>query len=340
MKLTLGDIANRFDLEIKGDSNVEICGIANVENADHGDLTFLFSTAYKRHLAKSKASAVVLQRGDSDGCHIPCLISDRPRMAWARIAGLFDPAPGPDNKHHPSAVVSEKAKIGSNVTLGAHVVVAPGATIGANSSIGPGSVIGENVSIGDGCTLHANVTVYYGVRIGDAVIIHSGVIIGADGFGFEPEAGKLIKIPQICSVVIGNDVEIGAGTTIDRGALNDTEIGDGVKLDNQVQVGHNTRIGAHTAISGCTAIAGSTRIGKYCLIGGAVGIIDNIEIADEVEITAMSLVSQSITEKGRYSSGTGLMPGNQWKRNIVGFKQLANLLTRVRKLERGDRGDK
>ena len=335
MKLSLREISDRFDLSLHGDGSVEITNIASIENAEQGDLVFLFSSAHRQHLAVSRASAVVIRENDSADCELPCLISDRPRLAWARIATLFDPLPAPDGKKHFSASVSDEAQIGENVTLGPYSVISSGAKVGNNCAIGAGCIVGEGVHLGEGCRLFPNVTLYHNVFLGARITIHSGAVIGADGFGFELDGGKFIKIPQVYGVVIGDDAEIGAGTTIDRGALKDTTIGSGVKIDNQVQVGHASSIGSDTVISGCTAIAGSTSIGKNCQIGGAVGIVDNIEITDQVEVTAMSLVSQSITEKGRYSSGTGLMPGNEWKRNIVGFKQLARLLRRVRKLEIG-----
>lgn len=335
MKLTLADIAEELGLEVQGDPAVEVSGIASLGDAAPGQLTFLFSSAYRQYLGDTKAAAVVVRRNDAADCRIPALIADNPRMAWARIASLFDPAPQPNGLHHPTAVVSETASIGEGVTIGANAVIEGKTAIADGAAIGAGCYVGEGVTIGSGTRLFPNVTLYHRVSLGERVIVHSGSVIGADGFGFEPdwEAMRMVKIPQVYGVVIGNDVEIGAGTTIDRGALNDTVVSDGVKLDNQVQIGHGTRIGTNTVISGCTAIAGSTRIGAYCLIGGAVGIIDNIEIVDQVEITAMTLVSQSIKEKGRYSSGTGLMSSREWKRSIVGFGKLDELIKRVRGLE-------
>lgn len=335
MKISLGEIAAKLNLELRGDPSIEIESIAGLSDAGPGMLTFLFNSSYRHYLQDTKASAVVLREEDAQGCPVPALISPQPRLAWARIAALFDPVPKPTAGIHPTATVSDSAILGQDVSLGANVVIEARARIDAGAAIGAGTVVGEGAHIGEGTRLFANVTLYHGVRIGKRCIVHSGVIIGADGFGFEPdwERGRLVKIPQIFGARIGDDVEIGAGTTIDRGALNDTEVGDGVKLDNQVQVGHGTRIGAHTVISGCTAIAGSTRIGSQCMIGGGVGIIDNIEIADQVEITAMTLVSRSITEKGRYSSGTGLMSSRDWKRSIVGFRKLDELIKRVRRLE-------
>jgi len=336
LKITLGEIAQQFDIELSGDPSVEITGIANLADAKQGGLAFLFSSSYKRQLTDTQASAVVLREEDAGDCHLPQLITEHPRLAWAKIASLFDTTPVPDLKIHETSIISESAKLGSHVSIGAYTVIEEGVLLGEGVSIGPGCFIGAQSRIGIGTRIFANVSVYHEVVIGNECIIHSGTIIGADGFGYEFDAttSSLTKIPQVYGVHIGDKVEIGAGTTIDRGALNHTRIGHGVKLDNQVQIGHGVSVGDHTAISGCTAIAGSTRVGAYCLIGGAVGIIDNIVIADQVEITAMSLVSQSITEKGRYSSGTGLMPARQWKRNIVGFRKLDELIKRIRKLEK------
>ncbi|MEX2489910.1 MAG: UDP-3-O-(3-hydroxymyristoyl)glucosamine N-acyltransferase, partial [Pseudomonadales bacterium] len=321
---------------LRGDSSVEVNGIADLLGARSGQLTFLFNSAWRSSLKETQASAVILRAEDAPDCPIPLLISPQPRLIWARVARVFDPLPAGSGRIHPSAVISDKATIGDQVSIDANVVVEDYAQIEADTVIGAGSFIGQHSRVGEGSRLFANVTLYHDVTIGKRAIIHSGAVIGADGFGFEfdGQTGILVKIPQVYGVRIGDDVEIGAGSTIDRGALNHTEVANGVKLDNQVQVGHGTRIGAHTAISGCTAIAGSTRIGSYCLIGGAVGIIDNIEITDQVEITAKTLVSRSITEKGRYSSGTGLMPSREWKRSIVGFRKLDDLIRRVRKLEK------
>ena len=335
MNINLKEIARRLDLEIVGDGSIEISGIANLVDASPNDITFLFSTSYKKFLGNTSAGAVVLRQEDAADCPIPVIISAQPRLTWAHIAAMFDPTPVADGVIHPKAEIHPESIVADDVTIAANVVIEAGATIGRGSSIGAGCFIGQRVRIGDNCKINANVTLYHDTELGDRVIVHAGAVIGADGFGYEFDGstGTLFKIPQIYGVKIGQDVEIGAGTTIDRGALNDTVIGDGVKLDNQVQIGHGTRVGNHTAISGCTAIAGSTKIGAYCLIGGAVGIIDNIEIADQVEITAKSLVSHSITEKGRYSSGTGLMLSKDWKRSIVVFSKLDGLLKRVRRLE-------
>ena len=336
MKITLGELADKFALELVGPADTEIVGIASLADAGPGELTFLFNSAYRKHLDTSKAGAVVMRREDIEGCPLPCLVSDQPRLAWAQIATCFDRTPIANPGIHPSAVVSTEAVLGVDVSVGPNAVIEAAAVLADGVVIGAGCIVGAASRIGERTRLFANVTIYHDVEIGAECLIHSGAVIGADGFGFEFDGstGSLKKIPQVFGVRVGDRVEIGAGTTIDRGALNHTSLGDGVKLDNQVQVGHGTTIGANTAISGCTAIAGSTKIGSYCLIGGAVGIIDNIEITDQVEITAMSLVSQSIKEKGRYSSGTGLMPGREWKRNIVVFRKLDEMLKRLRRLEK------
>lgn len=334
--MKLGDIASQFQLELSGDAEVNITGIASLSEADASQLAFLFNSNFRDQLQDSNAAAVVLRPADIELAKIPCLLSENPRMAWAQIATLFDPAPLTMPFIDESAWIADTAKIGRGVAIGAKAVIKSGAVIGDGAQIGPGCHVGEGASVGAGTCLNANVVLYHAVHIGERGIVHAGSVIGADGFGFEFDAstGDYVKIPQVYSVRIGDDVEIGAGVTIDRGALNDTIIGDQCKLDNQIQIGHGTRIGHHTVISGCTAIAGSTKIGSYCLIGGAVGIVDNIEIADQVEITAMSLVSQSILERGRYSSGTGLMQGFEWKRSVVGFKKLDDILKRLRRLER------
>lgn len=333
--MKLSEIAEQFQLEYRGDADVEINGIAGLQDAGPDQLTFLFASSYKHLLDGSRAAAVVLRPDDAQACSGAMLISDNPRMAWAKIATLFDPLPLVMPFIHESATISDMAELGSSIAIGPGAVISGGAKIADGVQVGAGCFIGDGVRIGPGTRLMQNVVIYHGVEIGAGCLVHANAVIGADGFGFEFDAGsgEFVKIPQVYGVKVGNNAEIGAGTTIDRGALNDTVIGDGCKLDNQVQVGHGTTVGHHTVISGCTAIAGSTKIGSYCLIGGAVGIVDNVEITDQVEITAMTLVSQSILEKGRYSSGTGLMPGREWKRSVVGFRKLDEILKRLRRLE-------
>ena len=334
LETTLAGIGEQFGLTVVGDGQVRITGIAALDEAGPEDLTFLFSARYLNRLPACRAGAVVVSPKFASALTGPGLIAEQPRLAWARIATLLDVSDAwPDI--HPTAQIDETAELGLGVSIGPNSVVRAGAVLGPDVALGSGVVVGENVRIGGRSQIHSNVVLYHQIQIGNQCIIHANAVIGADGFGFEfdPAAGRLVKIPQVYGVRIGDQVELGAGTTIDRGALTDTEVGAGVKIDNQVQIGHGTKIGAHTVISGATAIAGSTRIGQYCMIGGAVGIIDNLTICDRVEITAMSLVTQSIGEPGRYSSGTGLMPSRHWKRNVVVFRKLDDLYKRLRKLE-------
>ncbi len=334
LETTLAGIGEQFGLTVVGDGQVRITGIAALDEAGPEDLTFLFSARYLNRLSACRAGAVVVSPKFASALIGPGLIAEQPRLAWARIATLLYVSEAwPDI--HPTAQIDEAAELGLGVSIGPNSIVRAGAVLGPDVALGSGVVVGENVRIGDGSQIHSNVVLYHQIQIGNQCIIHANAVIGADGFGFEfdPAAGRLVKIPQVYGVRIGDQVELGAGTTIDRGALTDTEVGAGVKIDNQVQIGHGTKIGAHTVISGATAIAGSTRIGQYCMIGGAVGIIDNLTICDRVEITAMSLVTQSIGEPGRYSSGTGLMPSRHWKRNVVVFRKLDDLYKRLRKLE-------
>ena len=331
MTITLGSLSERFELALRGDPNTKITGLASIEDAGPGDLVFLFNSRYRAQLDDCAASAVCLSEKDAEDVPHPVLIASRPRLAWARIATLFDgDEQGPGV--HPSAVVDPSVELPGDVAIGPNAVVAENVVFGTGVTIGAGANIGPRCQIGRGTTLHANTTLYRETHVGADCIIHANAVIGADGFGFEfdPDQAALVKIPQIYAVEIGDMVEIGAGTTIDRGALKNTIIGDGVKIDNQVQIGHGTRVGSHTVISGCTAIAGSTTIGNYCMIGGAVGIIDNISIVDQVQITAMTLVSKSIDQPGRYSSGTGLMESGLWKKNAAVFKRLEQLYRQVR----------
>lgn len=333
MALSLGELADMLGGVVHGDSNCVVRSVASLQSAGPGDITFLANNHYRAHLAATKASAVILSSKYRDDCAVSALVVSNPYAAYARTAQLLYPAnpvaPGID----PSARVGKGAVISDSAAVGAHAVIADGARIGERVQIGPGSVIEGDADIGADTRLIANVVVREGTRIGQRVLIHPGVVIGSDGFGFAQDEGKWIKIPQLGYVVIGDDVEIGSNTTIDRGALDDTVIEHGVKLDNQIQIAHNVHIGAHTAIAGCTGIAGSTRIGAHCAIGGGVGIIGHLEIADEVQITAMTLVAQSITERGSYSSGTPLEGSRSWRKNYVRMKQLDEMAKRLQELE-------
>jgi UDP-3-O-[3-hydroxymyristoyl] glucosamine N-acyltransferase len=331
---TLGELADLLEVSVRGDPQLLINGLATLRNAKAGHLSFLSNPRYVSQVADCKASALIIHPSQADASPCACLLSQNPYVTYARASQLFDSAPQAQVGIHSSASVDSAAILGEGVSVGANAVVAAGAEVGAGTVVGAGCSIGRNARIGNNCTLFPNVTVYHEVQIGDRCILHASVVIGADGFGFAFDGRKSVKIAQLGTVRIADDVEIGAGSTIDRGALDDTVIEQGVKIDNQVQIGHNCVIGAHTVICGCTAIAGSTRLGNYCTIGGAVGIVGHLTIADKVIISAMSLVSQSISKPGIYSSGTGLMPSAEWKKNIVRFGQLNDMSRRLRDLER------
>jgi UDP-3-O-[3-hydroxymyristoyl] glucosamine N-acyltransferase len=313
---TLGQIVSRLGGRVAGDASVSIRQVGSLENAAAGQISFLSSGKFKSRLAGTAASAVIVAAEDEGITTLPRIVVDKPYLYFARVSQLFNPLTLQPAGVHPSAVVSEKAVLGKGVSIGA------------------GCVVGEGASIGDGSCLYPRVVVYPGCSIGKRAIIHSGVVIGADGFGIAPDAGTWVKIPQIGSVRIGDDVEIGANSTIDRGAIDDTVIEDGVKMDNQIQVGHNCRIGAHTAIAGCAGIAGSTDIGKHCIIGGAAMIQGHIRIADHVTISGGTTITKSILEAGTYTSIFPFDEHKSWMRTAALLRHLDELAERIKRLER------
>lgn len=334
IQFSLAELAEKLHARLVGEGAVLISGIAPLYRAQEGEITFLLANAYKTQLAACRASAVVLAEPHLSDYNGNALVLDNPSLGYAQLAALFTPKSQAEAGIHPSAVVSATAIIHSSVKIGAHCVVGERVTIGAHTSIGPGAVIGDDCQLGESCQINANVTLYHHVKLKDRVILHSGAVIGADGFGLVNDRGKWLKIAQLGGVSLGNDVEVGANTTIDRGAMDDTVLEDGVKCDNQIQIGHNVVIGAHTAIAGCVGIAGSTKIGQHCMIGGASVIADHLEIADQVILTGGAQVGQSITEPGVYSSGLPVQPRLQWHRHVVRSKQLDELFSRVKKLEK------
>ena len=332
---TLGQIAQRAGGQVRGDAGTPISRVASLLTAQPGDISFLTQPRYRKHLAVTEASAVILSAADLDACPVAALVVDNPSVAYARVAALLHPTARQEGIH-PAAVVNPASHIHPSAWIGPLCVVEEGVEIGARASIGPGCIIGRNSRIAEDSVLLARVTLCSDSQIGRRVLLHPGVVIGSDGFGLANDNGVWIKIPQLGRVLIGDDVEIGANTTIDRGALEDTVIEDGVKLDNQIQVAHNVRIGAHTAIAACVGIAGSTTIGKRCTIAGAVGIVGHIEIADDVHITGMTMVSKSISQPGVYSSGFPAEISTTWKKNVVRFRQLENIVQRLKILEQRD----
>jgi UDP-3-O-[3-hydroxymyristoyl] glucosamine N-acyltransferase len=331
---TLAHLAEVLSTEFKGDPNIVIRGIAPLQTATAGQISFLDNPKYRKFLATTQASVVILAPEMLDKCNSAAIISSNPYAAYAQIANLFAPTIKTVAGIHPTAVIGEGCHIAASVSIGPNVVIGDDVTIGEQTIIHAGCIIGERSTIGAQTILWPRVTVYHEVQIGNRVIIHSGVVIGSDGFGFAFHQGSWIKVPQIGSVEIHDDVEIGANTTIDRGALENTVIATDVKLDNQIQVGHNVHIGAHTIIAGGTGIAGSTSIGKYCRIGGMVGFAGHIEVTDQVAIAAMAGVAQSITEPGVYASGIPASPFQSWRRNAMRFHQLDAIARKVNQLER------
>ena len=323
--VSLGDLAAALDLELRGNPGIRVHTGATLATAEAGQISFLANPAYRSLLNTTRASAVVLPASAAEDCPCAALVSDAPYAAWARVLRRLHPAPPACPGVHASAQVDGSAEIDPGAEIGALAHVAAGARVAAGAVIGPGCIVGENAVIGAHTRLVAKVFVGAACRLGERVVVHPGAVIGADGFGLAMHRGSWINVPQIGAVRIGDDCEIGANTTIDRGAVEDTVLGCDVRLDNQVQVAHNVIIGDHTAVAGCVGIAGSTRIGKYCMIAGASGIGGHLEICDHVVITAMSTVLDSISEPGQYGSGIPARPLRAWQRILVRLGQLDRL---------------
>ena len=334
MALTLAQLAQQLDVELVGDGDACVSTVASLQRAGPGALSFLANPKYRRHLKTTRASAVVLSGRDARDSPVPVLLSDNPYACYARAARLLYPQETSRCGIHPSAVVDNTAEVDPGAWIGAHAVIEQHAKIGPSVQIGPGCVVGAGVEIGEGSQLVARVTVLAKAHIGRHTTLHPGVVIGSDGFGQAEVEGHWEKVPQLGSVVIGDDVEIGANTTVDRGSIENTVIEQGVKIDNQVQVAHNVFIGAQTAIAACVGISGSTQIGRHCTLAGGVGIVGHLKITDHVHITGMSMVTRSISRPGRYSAGTPLMENRQWRRNAVRIKQLDRLARRICSLEK------
>lgn len=334
MAYSLSEIVTRFGGELLDDDGVTVSGVAPIERAGPQEIAFVSQAKYLRDIEASQAGALILPPDGRDSSQRPRIITSNPYLYFARVSSLLNPVPRPAPGIHPAAVVHPQAKIAATATIGAGAVIGEGASIGERSVIGPNSVVGEHVTLGDDCLLYANVTIYHHCVIGSRVILHSGCVIGSDGFGLANEQGRWVKIPQVGRAVIGDDVEVGACTTIDRGALDDTVIEEGVKLDNLIQVAHNVKIGAHTAIAACTGIAGSAKIGKHCMIGGAAMIFGHIEIADGVRISTNTLITKSLTKPGTYTSALPFSEHGEWLRNAAHMRNLDKLAGRIKELEK------
>jgi UDP-3-O-[3-hydroxymyristoyl] glucosamine N-acyltransferase len=333
IQLTLAEIVDRLGGEIRGDAEISISRIAPLENAESGSIAFLSNPKYQRLLAQTRASAVIVAPASSDKCPVSCIITPQPYIYFARLAQWLNPVPQPAAGLNSSA--SSETEVPSSVSIGAGARIGSNVKFGSNVIVGASCIVGDDVEIGDDSLLHAASTLYAGVRIGKRAIVHSGAVIGADGFGFARDKdASWVKIPQTGSVWIGDDVEIGANTCIDRGAIEDTVIEEGVKLDNLIQIAHNVRIGAHTAIAGCSAIAGSTTIGKRCTIAGACGIIGHLDIADDVNILVASIVTRSITQAGTYAGSVPVLAHKDWLHNYSHLRHLDDMADKMRDLEK------
>ncbi|MCK6262598.1 UDP-3-O-(3-hydroxymyristoyl)glucosamine N-acyltransferase [Vibrio sp. ZSDE26] len=332
--LTLAELATITGGELHGDGNQTVSTVAPMDKAVEGSVTFLSNVKYAKHLADCHATVVMLKEAQREHFHGNALVVDDPYVAFAKVAQALDTTPKSAHQIAPSAVIAEDAVLGTNVSIGANATIESGVTLGDNVTIGAGCFIGKNASIGGNSQLWANVSVYHEVNIGNDCLIQANTVIGADGFGYANEKGEWIKIPQLGTVRIGNRVEIGACTTIDRGALEDTVIEDNVIIDNQIQIAHNVHIGYGTAMAGGTIVAGSTTIGKYCIIGGGTVINGHIEIVDGVTITGMGMVMRGISEKGMYSSGIPLQPNKEWRKTATRVHRIDDMNKRLKAVEK------
>ncbi|MGC4027589.1 MAG: UDP-3-O-(3-hydroxymyristoyl)glucosamine N-acyltransferase [Steroidobacteraceae bacterium] len=337
MTCSLGELAVRFGCELHGDPDTRVTRVATL--AGGGDaLGFVVNPAYRDALRQTRLGAVVLDARLAPECPVAALVHPNPHATFARIAALLHPEPPVCAGVHATAQVAATARIHPSAEVAAFAVIGEGVQIGPRCVVGPHCVLEEGVQLAADVRLLARVTLGRGTSLGERCLVHPGAVIGADGFGNARDGERWVKVPQVGSVRVGDDVEIGANTTIDRGALEDTVIGEGVRLDNQIQVGHNVTIGAHTAIAACTGIAGSAKIGARCMIGGGTGI-GQVEIADDVVITGFGMVSATLHNPGAYSSVLPVEEVRVWRRIVGRIKRLDELATRVRKLEREHNND-
>jgi UDP-3-O-[3-hydroxymyristoyl] glucosamine N-acyltransferase len=330
--LRLDEIVARLGGVLEGDGSVIVSQVATLAAAGAGQIAFLANPKYRQQLQTTGATAVIVPPQFVTDTSLPRIVHANAYAYYARVVALFNPLPQRAPGIHPTAVIH--SALPASVRIGENVVIGEGATLGENVTVYPGCVIGAGVSIGDDSLLYPNVVVYRDCVIGKRAVIQAGAIIGGDGFGFAKEGERWIKIPQIGRVVIGDDVEIGANTSIDRGALDDTIIGDGVKIDNQIQIAHNVTIGDHSALAGCVGIAGSTKIGRRCTVGGAGMIIGHLDLADDVHVSAGSMVTKSLRKPGQYTSIYPLEAHDAWLHNAAQIKRLAKLAERVAELEK------
>ncbi|MFT2090478.1 UDP-3-O-(3-hydroxymyristoyl)glucosamine N-acyltransferase [Paraglaciecola sp. 2405UD69-4] len=340
--VSLIELANHIGAELhlanSDTQNTPITGLSTLASAGNGQISFLSNSKYRSQLQDSMAQAIILHPDELSHCSRSALVMKNPYIGFAKAAQLLDTTPDAAHEISPHAVIAADVVLGDNVKVAANSVIETGVELGDNVQIGPGCFIGKNAKLGANTKLWANVSIYHNVVLGSDCLVQANTVIGSDGFGYANENGKWIKIPQLGSVVIGNRVEIGASTTIDRGAIDNTILADGVIIDNQCQIAHNVEIGENTAMAGCSVIAGSTVVGKNCSIAGLVGINGHIEICDGVVFTGMSMVTKSITEPGVYSSGIPAAVNKEWRKNMVALRNIASLNQRVKTLEKSQQG--
>lgn len=333
-KLTLAELAGLTGGELHGNGELTVSSIAAMDKAGDEQVTFLTNSKYRKHLSACKATVILIKPSELELCQTNAIVVDDPYLAFALAAQALDTTPEPASAIEASAYVAPDVTLGKDVCIGHNTVIESGVELGDNVVIGAGCFVGKNAKIGAGTKLWANVTIYHNVEIGQACLIQANTVVGADGFGYANNRGEWVKIPQLGSVKVGNRVEIGSCTTIDRGAIDDTVIEDNVIIDNHIQIAHNVHIGYGTALAGCTTIAGSVKIGKYCIIGGASVINGHIEIADGVTVTGMGMVMRSIPEKGVYSSGIPLQSNKEWRKTAARTLKIDEMHKRLRTLEK------
>jgi len=330
---SLVEIVGRLGGRVVGDGATIVTQVGSLEAAGAGEIAFLASAKYRKALGATGASAVILPPAAESATDLPRIITDQPYLYFARLAQLLNPPAHAEAGVHPSAVV--ESVVPASVSVGPLAYVGPNCEIGEHVVIGAGCVVGAGSRVGAHSLLHGNVTLYHESMVGERCIIHSGAVIGADGFGYARErSGAWVKIPQIGRAVLGDDVEVGANTTIDRGALDDTFVGNGVKLDNMVQIAHNVKIGEHTAMAGCSGVAGSTTVGARVMVGGQAGINGHIEVASDTVVSSRTLISKSVKQPGIYTSAMPAMPHDEWMKSAAHFRHLDALVTRLRELEK------
>ncbi|MBI6766447.1 UDP-3-O-(3-hydroxymyristoyl)glucosamine N-acyltransferase [Pseudomonas syringae] len=332
--IKLGQLAEFLGATLRGDKDIEITGLATLQEAGPGQVSFLANPKYRKLLVDTQATAVLLKPADAESYTGNALVVPDTYLAYARISHFFDPKPKSSAGVHPTAVIAADALIDPAASIGAFAVIESGVRIAAGVTIGAHCFIGARCEIGEGGWLAPRVTLYHDVRIGKRVVIQSGAVLGGEGFGFAQDKGIYHKVAQIGGVTLGDDVEVGVNTAIDRGALADTRIGNGVKLDNQIQIAHNVQVGDHTAMAACVGISGSTKIGKHCMLAGGVGLVGHIDICDGVYITGMTMVTHSITEPGSYSSGTAMQPADEWRKSAARLRKIDDMARRLQKLEK------